>query len=106
MAIPIPGLAAIGSVGASAPAAPTAGASAAAAPQGAGNFGNTLAQAVDGLQSQLTATNAQSLSVAAGTGNIADYMVSAEQSTLSVQLATTLTEKATGSFNMIMDMSL
>lgn len=109
MTFAIPGLGAIPAV--SAPASGAAG-SATSAAQGAGGgssgggFMSSLAHAIDGLQSTQTAANEQAVSVAAGTGNIADYMITAAQATLATQLTVTLTNQATSAFNMIMNMNL
>ncbi len=75
------------------------------APSVAGtDFMSQLGQAIDSLQQHQTATNAQALAVSSGTGNIADYMVSAEQTNLDMQLTDTLSQKATAAFNLIMSM--
>ena len=70
------------------------------------DFLSQLGQAIDGLQRSQTATNVQSNAVADGTGNITDYMISAEQTNLQTQLTDTLAEKATAAFNLIMSMQI
>ncbi len=71
-----------------------------------GDFVSQLGSAIDSLQGTQSAADTQALSVANGTGNIADYMVTAEQANLATQLTTAIVSKATGSFNMIMNMSV
>jgi flagellar hook-basal body complex protein FliE len=92
--------------GASAGAVGAAGGGSSNGGSSGGNFLSDLANAIDGLQSTETAANEQAISVAAGTGNIADYMISAEQATLATQLTVSLTNQATAAFNMIMNMNL
>ena len=101
MPIAIPPLPAIPSIG-NTPIAQASSSGANGASVAGTDFMSQLGQAIDSLQQQQTATNAQALSVASGTGNIANYMVSAEQTNLATQLTDTLSQKATAAFNLIM----
>jgi flagellar hook-basal body complex protein FliE len=68
------------------------------------DFLSQLGQAIDSLQQSQTAANVQSIAVADGTGNINNFMITAEQANLQSELADTIAEKATAAFNLIMDM--
>lgn len=68
------------------------------------SFMDQLGQAIDSLQQSLTSSDTQALAVSTGTGNVADYMVSAEQANLQAELTDTIASKATAAFNLIMDM--
>ncbi len=114
MTIPIPGIPSIATPPAITPmggigtaAATTAGAASTGATSSSqGGFLGDLANALQNLQQVQSNANAQAISVAAGTGNIADYMISAEQSTLATQLTTSVADKAAAAFNLIMNMSV
>lgn len=91
-------------------AAAEAGASAAAgtsAAAGAQSFGQTLTQAIDGLQA--TQTKADNLAVQATTGdltNVHDYMIASTEASLATELTVAVRNKAVEAFNQIMNMAV
>jgi len=85
-------------------AAAAAGTSAAA---GAQSFGQTLTQALDGLQA--TQTKADNLAVQAATGdltNVHDYMIASTEASLATELTVAVRNKAVEAFNQIMNMAV
>jgi|BEDMetMinimDraft_2_1075160.scaffolds.fasta_scaffold73990_1 flagellar hook-basal body complex protein FliE len=82
------------------------GATAPAGSAGGGDFLDKLGHALDELQQVQTNANEQAIGVAAGTANVADFMISAEQATLATQLTQALMTQAATAFNAIMDMQL
>jgi flagellar hook-basal body complex protein FliE len=87
------------------PAAATAP-SATAGTQGAGasSFGDAISLSLDNLAT--TTGNAQQLAqgVAAGTANLGDYMVAANEANLDTGLTVAVRDKAVQAFNQIMGM--
>jgi len=82
-------------------------ATAAAGASGAPSFGQTLSQAVDGLQS--AQANADRLAVSAATGNLTnvhDYMIAATEASLDTELTVAVRNKAVDAFNQIMNMGV
>ena len=85
-------------------AAATAGT---AATNGTQSFGQTLTNALDGLQA--SQTKADTLAVQAATGdltNVHDYMIAATEASLATQLTVAVRNKAVESFNQIMNMAV
>jgi flagellar hook-basal body complex protein FliE len=72
---------------------------------GSQGFGQTLANALEGLQA--TQTKADNLAVQAATGdltNVHDYMIAATEASLATELTVAVRNKAVEAFNSIMSM--
>src|SRR5438105_5733566 len=110
------GIGGIAASGATSGAAATAAAAPAAA-QGAagaqpvtgtgGDFGNVIANALDGLQA--VQSNADGLAVKAASGDlndVHDYMIAASEASLATEFTVALRDRAVEAFNQIMGMQL
>ena len=98
------------------PAAPTPGAqpvgAGTAATQGVGagspgDFGNTVVNALQGMQD--TQNNANSLAVQAATGDLTDvhnYTIAATEASLQTELTVAVRDRAVQAFNQIMAMQI
>jgi flagellar hook-basal body complex protein FliE len=88
-------------------ATPTTGTSATSGTSAAGggsSFGSAISSSLDNLAA--TTDNAQHLAqgVAAGTANLGDYMVAANEANLDTGLTVAVRDKAVAAFNQIMGM--
>jgi flagellar hook-basal body complex protein FliE len=87
------------------PGAGSAAATGGAGSVGAPNFGDMVTQALDNVQS--TQSAADSLSVKAATGtlaDVADFMVASTKAAVTTQLTVAVRNKAVDAFNQIMQM--
>ncbi len=89
-------------------AAGTAGTAAAhGVPQTGNNFGDVIANALDGLQG--VQSNADGLAVKAATGDlndVHDYMIAASEASLATEFTVALRDRAVEAFNQIMGMQI
>jgi flagellar hook-basal body complex protein FliE len=89
-------------------AAGSAGTAAAHATAGTGNnFGDVIANALDGLQG--VQSNADGLAVKAATGDlndVHDYMIAASEASLATEFTVALRDRAVEAFNQIMGMQI
>jgi flagellar hook-basal body complex protein FliE len=101
--MPIAPIGAIASLPSTAATTATAGATAAPA-AGASSFGDAISSSLSNLAT--TTDNAQQLAqgVAAGTANLGDYMVAANEANLDTGLTVAVRDKAVQAFNQIMGM--
>lgn len=86
-----------------APTAPTAPSGATAGSPDS-SFDQAIGSALDGLGSTIDNADAQAQGVATGTGNLADYMLAANQANLQTGLTVAIRDKAVEAFNQIMGM--
>jgi flagellar hook-basal body complex protein FliE len=100
-------------VSATAPTAPTAATSLGAAGSTtsaagvSGGFASQLAQGVDALSGQQSATNSLAQQAAVGNlSNIGQYMTAANEMQLTTQLTVAVRDHAVNAFNQIMGMSM
>ena len=78
-----------------------------ASTNGTQSFGQTLTNALDGLQA--SQTKADTLAVQAATGdltNVHDYMIAATEASLATELTVAVRNKAVEAFNQIMNMAV
>ena len=90
-----------------APALPSLPTTKPVATEGAGGFGDMVAQALQNVQQ--TQAAADQLSTAAATGNasdVHDYMIAATQANLTTELTVAVRNKAVEAFNDIMRMNI
>lgn len=88
------------------PTAPTPPAAPSGSPaDGAGSsFDQAIGSALDGLGSSIDNADQQAQGVATGTGNLADYMLAANEANLQTGLTVAIRDKAVEAFNQIMGM--
>ncbi len=70
------------------------------------SFAQAAANALNAVQQTQTQSNNLALQAATGHGNVADYMISATQASLAIQMTTAVRDKAVSAFNQIMAMPL
>ena len=102
MAIP-----AVGAISALTQAQATSAASATKQTQPAGGFGDSVAQALDGVAK--SQQSADDLAVKAATGNLTDlhdYTIAAAQASVQTEMVVALRDKAVEAFNEIMRMQI
>ena len=83
---------------------PTATADATQSP----SFTDTLKQAIDGVNSQITAANRAAMSYAAGNHalSLSDVMISLEKANLAFQTAATVRDRVTDAYSSVMNMQV